>query len=650
MNSLQVKHYICATILTMIYKHPALLYGLLFLIIPIIVHLFQLRRFTRVDFTNVAFLKPLISQSRKSRTIKKWLTLLSRLAAVACIVFAFSQPFIPNSTHSNKHKETVIYLDNSYSMQATGNQGVLYDNAVNDLVENLPSDQQISVFTNHKSYPRIFKQDIPNLLFNAGYSAQQLDYDQVQLKAQSLFKDKTARKELIFISDFQKKPKPLPDSLSGVERTLVQLLPEDVKNIAIDTAFIASYNTSNIELQVSISSNYQTSAPITISLYNADILVAKTSATLTDQKATAAFDLPSTTQLDGSIKIEDQGLEFDNQLFVSIHTQEKIKILAINDDDDDFLKRIYPITEFELTSVRSSNLNYNLIKQQQLVVLNEVKNISPNLAVELNTFTQNGGSLLIIPSLQATGYENLKSMSPQMDVNKSELKVTQIQFSHPLLQGVFNKKVSNFQYPKVNSSIGATPKTTSILNYENGTAFLYQTGMSYIFTAPLNAKNTNFKNSPLIVPVFYNIAKNSLPLPQLYYSLGTSNTIAVNTQLSADHVLSLQINDQHIIPQQRAYDNKVIISTGTSLSQPGMYAITQSNQPISAISFNVDRIENKLSYYNNNELPVEQLKTSVKDTILELNHKNDIWELWKYFLIGALIFLAIELLILKFMK
>ncbi|NNK28782.1 MAG: hypothetical protein HKP06_11155, partial [Flavobacteriaceae bacterium] len=36
------------------FKHPELLYALLLLLIPIIIHLFQLRRFKETPFTNVA--------------------------------------------------------------------------------------------------------------------------------------------------------------------------------------------------------------------------------------------------------------------------------------------------------------------------------------------------------------------------------------------------------------------------------------------------------------------------------------------------------------------------------------------------------------------------------------------------------------------
>jgi len=72
------------------FKHPELLYALFLLIIPIIVHLFQLRKFEKVSFTNVAFLKEAKLQARKSSQIKKWLILCTRLLLLACIVLAFA--------------------------------------------------------------------------------------------------------------------------------------------------------------------------------------------------------------------------------------------------------------------------------------------------------------------------------------------------------------------------------------------------------------------------------------------------------------------------------------------------------------------------------------------------------------------------------
>ena len=115
------------------FKHPELLYALFLLLIPILIHLFQLRRFQKVAFTNVAFLKKVTIQTRKSSQLKKWLTLLMRLLALACVIFAFAQPFTASKTALNSEKETVLYIDNSFSMQAKGPNGPLLQRAQQQL-------------------------------------------------------------------------------------------------------------------------------------------------------------------------------------------------------------------------------------------------------------------------------------------------------------------------------------------------------------------------------------------------------------------------------------------------------------------------------------------------------------------------------------
>ena len=126
------------------FKHPELLYALLLLIIPIIVHLFQLRRFKKVEFTNVQFLKNITLQTRKSSQLKKWLTLLTRLLLLACAIIAFAQPYISKSSSYKTKSETVIYLDNSFSMQAKGSNGTLLNSAIQDIIEHI--DDSFSAF------------------------------------------------------------------------------------------------------------------------------------------------------------------------------------------------------------------------------------------------------------------------------------------------------------------------------------------------------------------------------------------------------------------------------------------------------------------------------------------------------------------------
>ena len=69
------------------YKYPAIFYFLLVLIIPVIVHLFQLQRFKKIAFTNVQFLKKIRLETRKSSRLKKLLILATRILCFLALLF-----------------------------------------------------------------------------------------------------------------------------------------------------------------------------------------------------------------------------------------------------------------------------------------------------------------------------------------------------------------------------------------------------------------------------------------------------------------------------------------------------------------------------------------------------------------------------------
>jgi DNA segregation ATPase FtsK/SpoIIIE-like protein len=183
------------------FRHPELLYALLLLIIPILVHLFQLRKFKKEAFTNVAFLKKVNLQTRKSNTIKKWLVLFTRMAALAMIVLAFAQPFITQSDVATKAKETVVYLDNSFSMQAKGKSGPLLNQSIQDLITHIPEDTKFTLLTNTDTYKDISVKGARNSLLQIPYSSEQLPPTAISLKAKKAFsKDPSTSKSTVVVA------------------------------------------------------------------------------------------------------------------------------------------------------------------------------------------------------------------------------------------------------------------------------------------------------------------------------------------------------------------------------------------------------------------------------------------------------------------
>ncbi|MBT8264903.1 MAG: BatA domain-containing protein [Bacteroidia bacterium] len=636
------------------FKNPEILYALLLLIIPIIVHLFQLRRFQKVPFTNVEFLKNVTIQTRKSQQLKKWLTLLTRLLILSAIILAFAQPFTSQNKSLNSKNETVIYLDNSFSMQAKGEKGELMKRALQDLLSSVNENEELTIFTNDQVFRNVTIKSVRNELLQLPYTNSQLDYESVLLKGKNYFRNSgDVVRNLVVISDFQQ-GSALPKQTDSLVNTFwTQLRSVNTNNISIDSVYVSGASASSMNLNVVI--NYQESSleNVPISMFDNEELISKTA--VAEGSNQAVFSLPNKGEINGKVTVEDAMLQFDNSFYFNINERKKINVLSINSNNADFLFRIFTDDEFDFKSVAFNQLNYNDINDQNLIILNEIEAFPQALINALNAFLENDGYVLIIPSdnIVLNSYNQfitLNSNTAFVSKKEQEKKVTNINYEHPLFADVFDKKVSNFQYPKVNHFYEINSRSGSILSFEDNHPFLIQNANIFLFTAPLNLENSNVINSPLIVPTLYNIANQSFKLPKLYYTVGKENTFNVNTSLQQDDILKLKSATSEVIPQQRSLTNKVVVTTLESPSEAGIYSVNSNGTVIERVSYNYARSESNLIYYDLANYPYLRSVDSIPQVMSEIKSATNINALWKWFVIFALIFLIIEMLILKYIR
>lgn len=638
------------------FKNPELLFALLLLVIPIIVHLFQLRKFQKTPFTNLKFLKEVTLQTRKSSQLKKWLVLLSRLLALACIIFAFAQPYFTIKTDATTQSETVIYIDNSLSLQAKGAQGELLQTATQQIFKNTDIPEELSWFTNNSGSQQTTIADFKSGILNLTYSANSLSLQETLLKAKTFFSnDQTTAKNLIWISDFQGQEN-FPDlSNSNLNVSTVQLKPSNTNNLAIDSVYISSVNSSTLELGVLLSNYGEAVENVPIALHRKGELIARTSNAIEKNgTATATFEIDD-TDFEGMIAITDQSLLFDNEFYFNINKKSKIRVLSINQTSDAFLKKIYTSDEFDFVSQQINQLDFNILQEQNTIVLNQLEEINPVLQNPLNQFVENGGSLIVIPTLQP----NTESYNPFFSqfnlgtissTSASEKQLTTIHFSHPIYQNVFENQVTNFQYPTVTSHFTLSRKHTPILTFEDNSDFLIQNEKVFVFTGSLATENSNFTNSPLIVPTFYRIAKQSLPLPELYYTIGNPNEFAVSISLPQDHILSLKNETVDFIPLQRNSSNSVLITTTDQPETAGIYGVYDKGTKLESVSYNYSRSQSRLNYMNPANWTGTTNYNSLDSVFEKLSADRSVRDFWKWFVIFALLFLTIEMFLLKLLK
>ena len=643
------------------FKNPEVLYFLALLIIPIIVHLFQLQKFVKIPFTNVSFLQKLQQETRKSSRIKKWLILATRLLLFIAILLAFSQPYFSNK-NINKKQHNFIYLDNSLSTSSKGEKGNLLKVATQEIIENTDSKNGYSLLTNTDFYKDISKDELKNVLLKLEKSPISLDLETVLLKINQENKKKTnTLNKTILISDFQTTYKKEFTNVTPAF-SVIKLDTSKKTNISIDSVFINNKNNNNFTVNVIVKNQGDKKDNVPIAIFNGDNLISKQSFPIDkDTEKIINFTIKNTTNFLGKLELTSSDtFLFDNRYYFTLNNNAKTRVLAIGKNSN-FLSKIYTKEDFNFTSTSLQNVNYNAIQNQQLIILNELESIPEILLKSLINFSKNNGSIVIIPNekIDISSYNNflrnlnLGKIQPQ---RKDTLKITTINYKHPIFKNVFSKKVTNFQYPTVHNYYPILANTSKIISFENNTSFISQLANNnvYYVASALNKKNSNFLNSPLIVPVFYNFGKMSFQYPKLAYRINEESKIEIETKIGKDEILTISNENNSFIPVQQTYQNKVIISTKEQPLQAGFYKVLKEDIKVKDIAFNYPKEESLLNFIDLNTLKEHHknitISSSIKEVFNEINKNNEVHWLWKWFLALAIVSLLLEILILKFYK
>jgi len=637
------------------FKYPEILYFLFLLIIPIIVHLFQLRKFQKEYFTNVKFLKELDIKTRKSSQLKKWLLLFTRLFLLAFIILAFAQPFFKAKDTQGKHNELFVVLDNSYSMQAKGKQGELLKRAVQELLENIPEEQNFTLLTADNSFYDTDIRSIQKDLQNLGYSTTPFSIENEMAKIKTLKPNKG--KDIIIITD-GKSLKTQDLQALDQDYNIILSVPkaENTHNISVDSVYIHQVLDEFYELKVKVSEYGSNKTETSVALYDQEELVAKT--LLPEGQNEIIFTIPK-EDFNGYVSVEDNSLEYDNYYFFNISKPEKIKVTLIGaETNNEFLTKIYTEDHFELTNFELKALDYNIIENQHTVVLNELEEIPQSLIVTLKAFVENGGNVIVIPSEQTTA-QNLTNFASQFGniifepIQNQKKMVTKISFEHPVFKNVFERKTENFQYPTVNQSFGIKGNFPPILSYEDGSVFLTEIKKDisslYLFSAPINKQNSNFQNSPLVVLSFYNMAQNQNSSGVVSQFIADGNPFFVEANLSKEEILKVRNKTEEFIPSQQIFNRKVQLNFNEYPRNAGNFGVYKNEELLTYIGFNYNRTESDLTQDNSSILS-DVTQKSIESIFSDLQSERTDNNIWKWFVLLGLLFLIIEILIQKFVK
>ncbi len=376
------------------YQNPQLLIALLAIAIPIIIHLFNLRKYRVIRFSSIRLLKDITKAKRSQSRIKNILILLTRIFTLTFLILAFSKPYIPlDEKKSTLAKDIFIYIDNSFSMESVSADGMLLDKAKNTAIKisNMYDNSCDFYLINNdflsKHNKALTRNEIQKLIQQIDVSPQYRSINDIINRVQSLDK-KNQNTHLYLISDLQQSTFLDNKEIKEDPNINIVILPLNNtidNNIYIDSCWLTSpiiRDGKNIEIFATlhnISNKEISNLPAFLHVNGQQKAISNFSILPNERKEISFNFTPLTTGFKHcKISFQDYPITFDDNFYFSFKILEQINVMAVYEDQPSLaFKSLYQddkIIYYNEYSTRK--IKYEEIKNHQLLILDELDNIS----------------------------------------------------------------------------------------------------------------------------------------------------------------------------------------------------------------------------------------------------------------------------------
>ncbi len=489
----------------MTFLNPTMLIGMLAAAIPVIIHLLNLRKLRRVEFSSLIFLKKLEKSKIRKIKLKQLILLALRTLIIIFIVAAFSRPTIKNTNFGGAgagNSAVVLILDNSYSMSLVGLKGSNFSRMKNIAVQILetlrPADEIYIVTTAGKQYGKFANLNSAlkfiNLIKPSAItsSAQKLFNNAFSLLAAS----PSVNKEVFVVSDFQKNIFEKKFNLSRKVKADIYLvglpLPEvsnmSVENFTLENKILTIGKPLYFNVKI-VNGNpgINTDNLVTVYLNGKKAAIKNTG----EIKKSETVRISATLKKGGfsfaGVTIRNDAFKYDNDNYICFYTPPKIRllILSLNENESRFVK--YALKSNPANVVTFDEVNFNRFNSVNIEDYNAVFLIgfSERLNVErINSFLKNGGGVALFPSsaetldlFNKTAKKFLLPAARGLIGGKGNNinAFAKVDFNSPLFYGLFQGNKNQFlESPDIYRYFKIMPggKLKPIITLEDGSVFL----------------------------------------------------------------------------------------------------------------------------------------------------------------------------------
>ena len=667
----------------MSFVYPVFLFAGLLLAVPVLIHLFNLRKYKTVLFPHTRFLRTIQLKSRKQSQIRyKWL-LAARLLLLALLVLAFAQPFFNNKeANTTGSKLQIIYIDNSNSMSVQKGARSLLDIAREQAMRQVkatPPGSKFALLTNDaqgsfyaepadKIYAKIDRLEPANASRTA---------EQVVAMANNIVRNAgIADADLFYYSDFQAYTfykRPDAASLKHITFYGIPIQAPEPGNVYIDTAYLTlpvlqTGKTNNLIVHT-IASGSAPKEPLVMQLaINGQV---KSAATLdfadrTERMDTLTFSVNDASWQKIALTLNDAVVRFDDTMRISARSSANLSVLVLNEGQfNPYLQAAFRayngfrLNQVDATTTPTGWENYNLI------IINGITTISETLGKAIDEALQRGQTICLFPGrttnvdgintgLKFTGDIRLES------IDTASQAATTLQQGSTLVKDLFERIPENVQLPVANwhyrIAAGLTANQQSVLSFRNGdpmfARYTPSRGQFYICATSADLQSGNFPGSYFFAPFLFQMAVQSGSSNIYAITAGRQQPIYLPMQNNSErNTIHLYGNQLDVVPPQRPNGGGVDVFPDEVVQRPGFYTLAAPQQDSTLIAINGEKNESALKYTNLNSLKTDWKGDHIKwpDTTLGKNLKDPIansFPLWKIAVMLALLMVLLETVLL----
>lgn len=612
----------------------------LFLFVPLLVHLFDFRKAKRIYFSTIKYISNLSSKTKSTSRLKYLVVLGNRLLIFGCILFSIWH--LVSDKEVKRTGPVSLYFDNSVSSTINDGAAILYD-----LVQDLTNQNQkpIHLISN------IDNQSIASVSdfgLSSSYSSKALksvfEYDMA----------KYANNNNILLSDFQSVntqdlTNVLIDSTKQYRIILLNKLSEH-RNLAVDSLWLQTNpnDLSELTVYVDFAKYNMTRGSVVVKLMQGARQLSSVVKELGELDV-LEFDIPMDAYGQYSLQIDGDEVTYDNLFFFVREVKNKPVISVLNNEGGRAIEEVFNNSSlFDTKILNTKNPDYERLERSDLIVFNNFFELPINLIEQFD-----GKYLLIFPpdSIDGFSYSGLDGMS--FSQNSSDPLEIDIIPGNDLMRGVFDENTKPGTMPKLSPSFNVMGSFEPIINFRDGSPFLFSTQKNFIFNTSLN-NSQGFESNALFLPVLYQIAFTSaggVEIPYVYPGSSLSLDVPVT-----DIPIKLVREGFEVIPDFNSIESKTTISIPNDV-KPGIYHLIREEDTLQHLAINIPRnesvmiapsledLERAFEQYDN--VTVSQVYEGTENTVFASSESVG---LWKYALILALILILTETMLHRFLK